>query len=149
MGRGVQERRVGVVPRPRPGCRLTSQDGPPQAEWLGRPSIEATVRVRRQLHRLLMRWGLDADVVEDAELVVAELLANVVVHARTPFRLSARLQRPLLHLSVSDRCVGVPARSSSPTAGRVSGLRLVTAVAFRWGWQEHAAGKTVWAQLIV
>jgi anti-sigma regulatory factor (Ser/Thr protein kinase) len=98
----------------------------------------------------LRRWGLGEDVVEDAVLVVAELLANVVVHARTPFRLSVHLRGPLLWVSVSDRCVGVPERdSANPTAGRISGLRLVTAVAFRWGWREHETGKTVWVELIV
>jgi hypothetical protein len=27
-----------------------------------------------------------------------------------------------------------------------SGLRLVNAVAMRWGWQEQDAGKTVWTE---
>jgi anti-sigma regulatory factor (Ser/Thr protein kinase) len=55
---------------------------------------------------------LGEDVVEDAVLVVAELLANVVVHARTPFRLSVHLREPLLRVSVSDRRVGAPAARS-------------------------------------
>lgn len=98
-----------------------------------------------------MRWDVDQDTVEDAVLVVAELLANVVAHARTPFRLSVHLHDPLLRLSVSDRRVGVPpaGSSGSTTAGRMSGLQLVSALAFRWGWQEHETGKTVWAELIV
>ena len=108
------------------------------------------MRVRRQLQELLRRWGLGEDVVEDAVLVVAELLANVVVHARTPFRLSVHLREPLLRVSVSDRRVGAPeARSVNPTAGNIGGLRLVTAVVFRWGWQENETGKTVWAELAV
>ena len=108
------------------------------------------MRVRRQCQELLRRWGLGEDVVEDAVLVVAELLANVVVHARTTFRLSVHLREPLLRVSVSDRRVGVPeARSVNPTAGNISGLRLVTAVVFRWGWQENETGKTVWAELAV
>ena len=95
-------------------------------------------------------WGLSEDVVEDADLVVGELMANVVAHARTQFRLSVQLREPLLRVSVSDRLVGVPdARSANPTAGRITGLRLVTSLAFRWGWQEHDTGKTVWAELVV
>jgi anti-sigma regulatory factor (Ser/Thr protein kinase) len=125
-------------------------DGPYQAEWVGEPSVEATNRIRREFHGSLIRCGLDEDVIEDAVLVVAELLANVVVHARTPFRLSVRLGGPLLRVSVSDRRVGVPeAPSVNPTAGRIGGLRIITAVAFRWGWQEHETGKTVWAEIIV
>lgn len=120
-------------------------------EWVGEPSVEVVVRLRNQLQELLVRWGLDQDTVEDAVLLVAELLANVVVHARTPFRLSVHLHDPLLRVSVSDRRVGVPPAdaTANPTAGRISGLRLVGALAFRWGWQEHETGKTVWAELIV
>jgi Histidine kinase-like ATPase domain len=146
----VRERRVGGVGPRGPGCRLTSRAGPRQAQWLGDPSMEAAGRCRRQLQACLTRWGLDGEVVEDAVLVVAELLANVVVHAGTPFLLAARVQGPLLHLSVSDLRVGAPRTgSANPTAGRVGGLRLVTAVTFRWGWQEHETGKTVWAELIL
>src|SRR5690349_4021975 len=98
----------------------------------------------------LRRWGLSEDVVEDAVLVVEELLANVIVHGRTPFTVSVCLRGPLLHVSVSDRRVGVPDSGPvNPTAGRISGLRLITAVAFRWGWQEYETGKTVWVELIV
>jgi hypothetical protein len=143
----VRERRRGDVRRP--GRRLTGPDGVRQAEWDGEPSAEVAQRVRRQLQGVLVEWRMGDDVVDDALLVVAELLANVVVHARTPFRLSVRLQGPLLHVAVADGRVGVPPRSTNPTAGRVGGLRLVTAVAFRWGWREHQAGKTVWAELVV
>jgi anti-sigma regulatory factor (Ser/Thr protein kinase) len=120
-----------------------------QAEWHGEPSLEAASRVRRQLQVALTGWGCEAEVVEDAALVVAELLANVVVHAGTPFLLTARVQGPLLHVAVSDHRVGVPARSMNPAAGRISGLRLLNAVALRWGWQEDDVGKTVWAELIL
>ena len=41
------------------------------------------------------------------------------------------------------------ARSVNPTTGNITGLRLVTAVVFRWGWQENETGKTVWAELAV
>jgi anti-sigma regulatory factor (Ser/Thr protein kinase) len=102
------------------------------------------------MQALLRGWGLGEDVIEDAAIVVAELLANVVVHARTPFLLSVRLRGPLLHVAVSDQRVGVPESDAvNSTAGRISGLRLITAVAFRWGWHEHETGKTVWAELIV
>lgn len=121
----------------------------PQAEWDGEPSVESAVGVRKQLQRLLVAWGLRDDAVDDAALVVTELLANVVMHAGTPFRLTVRLRGPLLHVAVSDGRVGVPARAPHPIGGGVSGLRLVTAVALRWGWTEHAAGKTVWAELVV
>ncbi len=130
-------------------CRLTSERLR-QAEWVGDPLFEAVACVRHRLQKALRLWGLSEDVVEDAVLVVGELVANVVAHARTQFRLSVILREPLLRVSVSDRQVGVPdARLVNPTAGRITGLRLVTTVAFRWGWQEHETGKTLWAELVV
>jgi anti-sigma regulatory factor (Ser/Thr protein kinase) len=117
---------------------------------VGEPSAEAVELARRQFQDLLRTWGLGENLVEDAVVVVAELLSNVVVHARTPFRLTVRMRGPLLRVAVSDRRPGVPvARSVNPTAGRISGLQLINAVVFRWGWQEDETGKTVWAELIV
>lgn len=142
--RGVRRERV-----PGPRCRRTGRGRVQHAEWVGAPSVEAAVDVRRELERLLARWELRTEVAEDALLVVTELLENVVVHARTPFRLSVRLQGPLLHVAVADGRVGVPARAPNFVVGRISGLRLVTAVALRWGYREHEAGKTVWAELVV
>jgi anti-sigma regulatory factor (Ser/Thr protein kinase) len=121
-----------------------------EAEWVGEPSAEASGRIRGELHRLLIRWELAEDVVGDAVLIVAELLANVIVHARTRYRLCVRLRGLVLRVEMSDSRVGVPeARSVNPTAGRITGLRLINAVASRWGWQEYATGKTVWVEIFV
>ena len=141
--RGVRRERVWG-----PGCRRTGR-GVVHAEWVGAPSDESAADARRELTRLLTSWELDDEAVEDALLVVTELLENVVVHARTPFRLSVRRQGPLLHVTVADDRVGGPPYAPNVAAGRVSGLRLVTAVALRWGWHEHEAGKTVWVELVV
>ena len=96
---------------------------------------------------MLVRWRLHEDVIDDAVLVVAELLSNVADHARTPFRLVLELRVRLLHVSVEDQAGGrAPVGMGAAVSGRVSGLRVVNAVALRWGWQEHEAGKTVWAE---
>lgn len=145
--RPVQRR---VAGRGREWSPLISTDQPREAEWVDEPSVEAVVRVRRQLRAVLIRWGLSGKVVDDAELVAAELLDNVVVHAHTPFRLSVRAHGLFLTLTVHDRRVSVPrARPISVTARRTSGLRVVTAVAFRWGWREHETGKAVWAEFLI
>ncbi len=87
---------------------------------------------------------------EASTLVVAELLANVVAHARTTFCLTARLTGRVLHITVDDGCVAVPpADPPDRPVRRRHGLRIVTATATRWGWTEHETGKTVWAQFIV
>jgi hypothetical protein len=133
---------------PEPGVASEDRGGVLRAEWAGEPSAEAALDARQELHRALVSWELSEDTVEDAVLVVSELLGNVVVHARTRFRLGACLRGPLLRLSVSDGRVGVPdAVTTNPTDGRISGLRMITAVASRWGWEEHATGKTIWAEI--
>jgi anti-sigma regulatory factor (Ser/Thr protein kinase) len=128
---------------------VTAREQPRRAEWVGEPSADDAARVREQLHHLLLRWELPDEVVDDADLVAAELLSNVVVHARTTFRLSVRLQRPLLHLAVDDGCVGVTrARPFDPSGRRGRGLHLVNAMSLRWGWKEHDEGKTIWAEFV-
>jgi Histidine kinase-like ATPase domain len=106
-------------------------------------------RVRRCLQTTLRRWDVPDDTAEDAVLVAAELLENVVIHANTPFQLTARLHGPMLRITVSD---GLPA-SDPPTVGSGTrwdgGLRLVSAAALRWGWQPHPTGKSVWADFLV
>jgi anti-sigma regulatory factor (Ser/Thr protein kinase) len=126
---------------------LTSVGRPRRAEWTGPPFTEAVRRVRREVYDVLTRWRLPADAVEDATLVVAELLANVVEHARTTFRLVVELRGRLLRVAVDDGLRGaVPAPSAPNVPGYISGLQMVNRLALRWGWQEHDGGKTVWAE---
>ena len=123
-------------------------DGSREAVWAGEPTSEVVARVRRQVRAVLVGWRVRDDVAEDALLVVGELSANVVVHARTPFRLAVRLQHPLLRVTVEDGQVGAGPLQTNPTGNAIGGLRLVNALALRWGWSEHAAGKTVWAEFM-
>ena len=122
---------------------------PRRAQWFG-PPIDASVsRVRHSVRQLLVRWRLPEDVIDDAVLVVTELLTNVVEHARTPFRVVAELRVRMLYLAVEDGAVGrAPAGLGCASPGYLSGLRVVNAVALRWGWQQHQTGKTVWAEVL-
>jgi histidine kinase-like protein len=127
----------------------TPVDGRRHREWMGRPLREDGARVRCELQAQLRRWNVSEEVAADAVLVAAELLANVVVHARSPFRLTADLSGPILRIAVRDELPG-PGRGppALPGRGRWTGLRLVSAVAFRWGWDVDATGKTVWTEFI-
>jgi len=129
---------------------LAPVDRPRRAEWTGPPIAASIGRVRHELHEVLIRWRLPQDVIHDALLVVSELLVNVVEHARTPFRVVAELRVRVLHLAVhDDGARPAPVGTGCEAPGYVSGLRLVNAVALRWGWQEHETGKTVWAEFPV
>ncbi|MEV5340305.1 ATP-binding protein [Streptomyces sp. NPDC052676] len=91
----------------------------------------------------LRSWGLPLD---PAENVIAELAVNAATHGRVPgrdFRLTLYVVARTLRVEVTDtraECL--------PRLGPGYGLRLVDALADRWG---VAAGpsprKTVWAEI--
>ncbi|WP_073946786.1 ATP-binding protein [Streptomyces kebangsaanensis] len=107
----------------------------------------------------LRSWGIPQDLTERAELVVAELAANAVLHGRVPgrcFRLTLVLDPAAgrLRVEVSDArgdlCPRIPSADAEPDAlplgGR--GLTLVTALADRWDYVLYPpSGKTVRAVL--
>jgi two-component sensor histidine kinase len=140
----------------------------------GEPVATSTSRIRRRLQAAFAQWGLPAEIIEKALLVVEELVANAVDHARTPFRLTvdlrevpgspapdARARReeghrltPLarsgraLRIAVDDQCPQpVSVRPFDACAARGRGLQMIEALTSRWGCDRTAAGKTVWALL--
>ena len=87
------------------------------------PVATVAGQIRRRLRTLLTGWGLSVDTVDDALLVVEELVANVLDHARTRFRLIVRLTGSVLHLAVHDGSTGAPAGPAlRPARGPGPGL---------------------------
>ena len=127
---------------------LSSAALPQRTTWEGEPTAQALGGVRWGVRRVLEHWQVDEAVIDEAVSVVDELVGNVVQHARTPWRLAVELRGRMLHIAVDDGRVGPGPWSGKRAAGQVSGLRLVSALALRWGWDEHEAGKTVWADLL-
>ena len=90
-------------------------------------------------------WGLDR-LTDFACLVVAELVANVYVHARTAMTVD---------LQNSDRGVLIAVRDGASLSRRRrkqrmrnttdGGLALVTDLAYDWGVEPTGSGKVVWA----
>ena len=112
------------------------------------PVATVAGQIRRRLRALLTAWGVTAEIVDDALLVVEELVANVLDHARTRFELIVRLSGSVLHLGVHDGSPGTPqVRPFDPHADRGRGLQLVSTLAARWGCDLDGGGKTVWAEL--
>ena len=114
------------------------------------PPVSDSVSVARRLVReLLALWGVPHDR-EDAELLVTELVANVVDHVRGEANLT-------LELSVSDtwlRIAVVDGSSIRPVVQELSherprgrGMRMVEALADRWGAEDHKGGKRVWFEM--
>lgn len=103
---------------------------------------------RRFVAHALKQWNRPSELADDAILVVSELASNAVVHARSAFKLEVRARDRTIRLVVSDSSQARPVVQTEdgfPISGR--GLRLIDALAARWGLEVTAAGKTVWAEL--
>src|SRR5215213_3543800 len=72
---------------------------------------------------------------EDVRLVTSELVANAVVHARTPFTVGVSWTGKIVLIEVTDGTKVFPLRKHhvSDVVGGL-GLVLVQAVSLRWGW---------------
>ncbi len=96
---------------------------------------------------LLGRFGV---VVEDAVLVVDELVTNALRHGEAPrrCRLVVLRHRDRLRVEVDDASRREPViRTPDLTGGR--GMILVDGLASRWGVDHHEDHKTVWAELVL
>lgn len=114
------------------------------------PTVTATAEVRGTVRALLAQWRIVGTAAEDILLVVHEMVANVVDHARTPFRLAVKLCGSFVQVSVRDcSCRPLVVRPLDLEATRGRGLRMIGAIADRWGCQEQSDGKTVWAAIPV
>jgi len=83
----------------------------------------------------------------DAVLVLSELVTNAVLHAGGADRVAVECLDGSIRISVHDKTTD-PAEVADETrdvGGR--GLRIVEALADRWGTDPLGAGKVVWAVL--
>jgi hypothetical protein len=99
----------------------------------------------------LRRWAA-GDLADDVALVVTELAANAVVHARSGFTVALAAHGDTLRISVRDASPlpSPEADGSGPALppAPLHGLGAVDALAARWGVEPLGdAGKTVWADL--
>jgi hypothetical protein len=87
-------------------------------------------------------------VADDAALVVTELAANAVVHARSAFTVTIRAGVDRVRICVRD-FAALPRSASGQAlpAKPLHGLGAVAAMAVRWGVVPAGLGKDVWAEL--
>ncbi len=111
--------------------------------------LPAVAGARRFLRGTLETWGIDADLVDDAVLCLAELVTNAIVHTHGGCRVWARLAGHVLRIEVVDRGSLGPVRiaSAGEMAGHGRGLQLVAALASRTG--RDAAACRAWFELDV
>ena len=108
---------------------------------------------RRLLVPDLLSREVPLVVVEEAESVVAELVANAIWHARPLpdgcVRIRWKVKAGAVEVEVRDgggETSPKPLRTS-PWALRGRGLRIVRSMAHEWGVQDESNGRTVWAAL--
>jgi serine phosphatase RsbU (regulator of sigma subunit)/anti-sigma regulatory factor (Ser/Thr protein kinase) len=123
------------------------------------PEPTAPSRARSFTREALGSWGLPPERVDDAVLLVSELVANAVQHAGTKLEVACKLigggPDPLdstvsgIEVRVTDRHPAralpeAPAALGDTESERGRGLLLPTALAAAWGVTYTAAAKTVW-----
>ncbi len=89
------------------------------------------------------------DLLDDALLVVSELVTNALLHGGSPVTLRLELNAGVMRIEVSDPVTDLPVRMQDGDQGMTGrGLRVVDALAAAWGVDlEPTGGKTVWAEL--
>lgn len=109
---------------------------------------DAPARARRELATTLTAWQIQPELLDDAVLIVSELVSNAVLHAQGAESVAALLFDDCLRLEVGDRD-GFPPQPHhyADTAPTGRGLGLVATLSRGWGWEPQEAGKTVWAEL--
>lgn len=116
------------------------------------PSDLIAPREARALVRdLLHRWGF-RDLVDEATLIVSELVANAVEHTGSLCAMVVNRAEGSIRIEVRDDAPGSHAlspasREGSSDAERGRGLMIVSALAAEWGVDADEQSKSVWVQL--
>lgn len=114
------------------------------------PPSPGSVPVARHVTvELLRSWGAAHDL-DDAALLVSELVANVVEHVPGGAALTLELDvaEGWLRIAVIDGSSAPPVvRGRREDQPRGRGLQLVEAIADRWGAEDHHGGKRTWFEL--
>jgi anti-sigma regulatory factor (Ser/Thr protein kinase) len=99
------------------------------------------------------RDHIRADLIEDAQLLVSELVTNAVRHGRPDITLCVSVDPPAIGIAVRDHGESLPASPQGPpppTQPSGRGLLIVDALASTWGVTpnpEPAPGKVVWFEI--
>lgn len=139
---------------PQPLGRLPGDASHHRSDVFGFPAVPAAVGlVRRNVRELLVRWGVGEATVDNAVIVVSELVTNAVMHTaseRIVCRVRAHGGR--LHIEVQDENHDEtrPARCRpGPDDQSGRGLVLVDGLSSDWGVRDapDGSGRVVWAAL--
>src|SRR5688572_5646367 len=107
----------------------------------------AATEARRFARQWAAQHAVTAHVINDIELVVAELVSNAVLHGQPPidFELS-QSNDGTVRGEIRDGARAAPQPSATSERGGF-GLRIVDARTSCWGSTTHADGKQVWFEI--
>ncbi len=112
------------------------------------PAGGAAVPAARHLVRAHLRSHGLADLADNAELIVSELVGNVVLHVGGEVEVAVEVGTDEVLLSVSDSSPLNPhLRVFSRTSSTGRGMRLVHCLSAEHGVRPHGDGKTIWVRL--
>jgi anti-sigma regulatory factor (Ser/Thr protein kinase) len=124
------------------------------------PDLEATYRCDPGVVGPARRWAYEmlcsrlpvGDVLDDAVLVVSELVTNAIRAECSQISIRIAVEADAVLIGVVDDATGSPRQEDvSTTAAAGRGLKIVAAVSRQWGVRPRRgdghAGKEVWARL--
>jgi anti-sigma regulatory factor (Ser/Thr protein kinase) len=113
----------------------------------------SVAEVRRVIVDDLHTRDVSAGVIDEAEIVVSELVSNSIRHARPladgNLRVHWKVKAGVVEVEVTDGGSDSTPRPAPRTIWAPSGrgLRIVRSLAHEWGVTEDRNGSTVWAAL--
>lgn len=135
-------RHTHVVRAPVP---VVSHEG--EVRRLLEPTAYAVPVARRMLRETLAGWELTA-LLDDAQLVLAELVGNAVQHVGRRFEVLIARAPDGIRLEVMDSGPELPqVRQADGLAVGGRGVLLVSRLSRRWGVDPHMDGKVTWAEI--
>lgn len=106
------------------------------------------VRQARQVLRGALLHSGAEHLIDDATLVLSEIITSAFVHGGRAVRLDLWASESAVRVEVEDGVSRVPTqRGSTETDEPGRGLLLLDALVDRWGTTAHETGKTVWFEI--
>jgi anti-sigma regulatory factor (Ser/Thr protein kinase) len=110
-------------------------------------STAAPTAARKAIRLMLEAWRMTDPVwLDDAEVVVGELVTTAVRHGEGGIELSLQAHEGQVLIKATDGLSVIP-RRAEPGLGGGFELRLIEAFSVAWGVAEFQGGKRVWVRL--
>lgn len=111
--------------------------------------VRAPGNARRLVRAMLGTWELETHV-DDAQLLISELITNVLQHApgADSLELQVSATEAALRIALADGSSIKPVvRELTDDRPSGRGMYIVEVLASRWGVEEREGGKRVWVEL--